>query len=95
MTASRTTADSYPSTHLDVASVVHAAASFHGRARFPIECVAGFTLAAFKAFCSALGRGEQASAGEIAGSSAQLVVAVGRAGESWSEREANERGMKN
>lgn len=63
--------------------MVQAPAGVHGDALVPVEEEALVTLAALEALVGALDAGREAGAGVVAGAGAELVVAVGRAGEGW------------
>jgi len=77
--------------HLEIAPTVHAAAPLQGHAGFPVEEEPVVALAALEARPAARGRHGEAGAGEVAGAGAELVVAVGWAGEGWEKKEKREK----
>lgn len=71
------------STHLEEAATVHAPAGLHGDALAPVEDEALVALAALEALAGAAAAGGEAGARLVTSAGAELVVAVGRAGERW------------
>lgn len=61
-----------------------------GHAGFSVEEVPVVTLASLEARPAAWGRHGEAGTGEVAGTGAELIVAVGWAGEGWEKKRKND-----
>lgn len=65
---------------------MHAAALLQGHTGFSVEEVPVVTLASLEARPAAWGWHGEAGTGEVAGTGAELIVAVGWAGEGWKKK---------